>query len=131
MIRLILALMLLATPAMAQDPIGAARFDALVTGRTIAWGNDGQLFGEEQYLPGRRVKWRVPNGDCQLGSWWEESPGLICFGYDTGGAPACWRFYEQRGELQAQSAEDATGFLWSEISNSDKPLACAGPMIGV
>lgn len=131
MIRLFLAVLLCAGAARAEQPIGGARFGALVTGRTLSWGDAGAVFGQEQYLPGGRVKWLVPDGSCKLGHWWEEVPGLICFGYDDGGAPACWRFFEGEAGLKAQSVEDSTGFLWSEIGNSDQPLACTGPMVGV
>ena len=117
--------------ARADQPIDGARFGALVTGRTISWGDGSDLYGQEQYLPGDRVKWLVPEGSCKLGHWWEETPGLICFGYEDGGPPACWRFFEGAAGLKAQSADDSTGFLWSEIGNSDQPLACTGPMVGV
>lgn len=113
------------------EPVGASRFGALVTGRTLTWGDSGLVFGQEQYLPGGRVKWLVPDGSCKLGRWWEEAPGLICFGYEDGGAPACWRFFESAGHLRAQSADDASGFLWSEIANSPEPLVCNGPLVGV
>lgn len=130
MIRLVLALLLCAGAARADEPIGGARFGALVTGRTISWGDAGQLFGQEQYMPGGRVRWLIPDGSCKLGHWWEEAPGLICFGYEDGGTPACWRFFEGGGGLQAQAAGDARGYRWSEIGNSDRPLACNGPLIG-
>ncbi|MBL4928702.1 hypothetical protein [Fuscibacter oryzae] len=123
--------LLCAGVAYADQPIGGARFGALVTGRTLSWGDGSNLYGQEQYLPDGRVKWLVADGSCKLGHWWEEAPGLICFAYDDGGAPACWRFFEGAAGLKAQSAEDSTGFLWSEIGNSDQPLACTGPMVGV
>lgn len=120
-----------AAPALADPPLDGAEFGARVTGRTISWGDGGDLYGQEQYLPGGRVKWLVPDGSCKLGHWWQEAPGLICFGYDDGGPPACWRFFSGPQGLKAQSADDPSGFLWSEIGNTDQPLACSGPMVGV
>ncbi len=57
--RQLLALVLIAaTPALAADaPMTAAEFEAYATGKTLTYAVGGEVYGAEQYLPGRRVLW--------------------------------------------------------------------------
>lgn len=121
----------LADETQAEAPLSGADFGRIVTGRTLDWGDQGLVFGREQYLPDGRVKWQVPGGDCKLGRWYEAAPGLICFRYEDGDSPVCWHFFRRGAGLAAQAEGDDSGRMWSEIGSTPEPLACAGPMIGV
>ena len=66
-------------------------FEAASAGRTLHFSHLGQPFGSEQYLSGRRVLWRFADGGCQQGRWWDEGD-QICFAYENGDGPQCWRF---------------------------------------
>ena len=64
-------LLLAATPAFADPPLKAEAFDALTFGRTMTWAEFGQVYGVEQYLSDRRVRWTVLGDDCKAGHWYQ------------------------------------------------------------
>ena len=37
-------------------------FERATEGRTLFYANDGQIYGVEEYLPGRRVIWSFDDG---------------------------------------------------------------------
>lgn len=121
-----------ATSATAGDaPLSAAEFEAYSTGKTLYYGSFGAPYGAEQYMPGRRVIWTFLDGQCQEGEWYEEA-GQICFLYDTKpGLPQCWSFYLRDGGLAARFEGDEQIRPLIEVEQSDKPLDCPGPAIGV
>ncbi len=82
-------LLALATPASGQDALTADTFDTLTQGRTMTWAQYGQVYGVEQYLPGRRVRWTVLGDDCLAGHWYPQGPD-ICFQYEDRPDPICW-----------------------------------------
>lgn len=125
-----LALGLVAGAAGAETPLSGPEFEARVTGRTLDWGDQGAVFGREQYLQGRQVRWSSAPGSCETGHWWEDSPGLICFAYDGGADRVCWHFFDHGGQLAAQPEGVTEGF-WSEQGSTAAPLSCPGPMVGV
>lgn len=131
-LTLSLVLMLVPLVAAAGDvPLSAGDFEARTTGRTLTYGMDGQVFGSEQYLPGRRVIWAFAGQDCQRGTW-EEVGGQICFRYEGDPDPACWQFFDEAGHLRAELiGDDDEGASLTQLSQSDKPLSCPGPDIGV
>jgi hypothetical protein len=114
----------------AQTPMSADAFDAYVQGRTLYYTSRGVPYGAEQYLSDRRVIWTFLDGTCQEGHWYE-SDGLICFVYDTAPDPQCWSFWEQDGALSARFEDDPAGTELYEVRQSDQPLNCPGPEIGV
>lgn len=119
------------TPAPPEGPgLSATEFEAYATGKTLTYAIDGEVFGAEQYLPGRRVLWAFKGQECRKGQWYEEA-GQICFVYEDEGAPQCWIFRKGSTGLSAlfQGDEDST-FL-SEVAQSKVPLNCAGPDVGV
>ncbi len=63
------ALGLAALPALAETPITADAFEAYVTGKTLDWINLSGVFGTEEYLPGRRVRWGPAFVSCKVGIW--------------------------------------------------------------
>lgn len=126
----ILALLALAVPAGAEIPLDGPAFEARVTGRTLAYAQDGMAYGAEQYLPGRRVVWAFAGQPCQYGRWYEAAPARICFVYDTDPTPQCWQFFDRPGGLTAVFEGGGTQPL-TEVGDIDGPLACPGPQVGV
>lgn len=117
-------------PAPMGRPLDAAGFEARVTGRTLIWAQGGAVFGTEEYLPGRRVRWAFSGDICQIGRWYEAGE-QICFVYDTEPAPQCWTFWDDGGRLRARFAGDPPGAELSAVEESPGPLRCAGPDVGV
>jgi hypothetical protein len=130
MMRVLAALVLMAGPAMADLPLSAKEFEAYVTNKTITWDYGAGVRGVEQYLPGRQVRWAFQADDCMTGRWYEDG-GNICFVYEDGGGPQCWRFERAGKGLRAQFVNVEGGTIITEIGSSPEPLACAGPEVGV
>lgn len=128
--RAVLLSLSLASPALADTPMSAAEFDAYVTGKTLYYSHLGVDYGVEQYLPGRRVRWAFLDGECRDGVWFQQND-RICFDYEDGIETQCWRFYAQSGGIRAEFASsDATIELY-EAAESDEPMYCKGPDVGV
>jgi len=120
-----------ALPARAEEPMSATEFEAYVTGKTLYYANEGTRYGGEDYLPGRRVRWSFLDGRCLEGTWYD-AQDLICFVYeDAPEDPICWTFYARPGGLRAVlEGGDLTQELY-ETDESDEPLFCLGPEVGV
>lgn len=126
----LLALLLSALPVAAAEPMTAEEFDAYVTGKTLTYSQYDSIFGVEEYLPGRKVRWMVVEGECQYGSWFERD-GLICFVYEYDPAEHCWTFWREGEGLAALSVNDAPGSELSEVAQTTEGLNCPGPDVGV
>ncbi len=126
-----LILLLMPQLARAQDPMTVAEFEAYVTGRTLTYSQFGKPYGVEEYLPDRKVRWAFTEDVCQYGRYYEDAGGLICFLYEYDPTPHCWTFWQDGAGLKALSATDAPGSELSEVAQTDQPLACAGPEVGV
>lgn len=142
---LILALLLtwplLAAPALA-DPPGAevpapvlpgllmppAAFENYSTGKTLAYLQDGLIWGRETYLPGRHVLWRAVGEDCKAGHWWDEGDA-VCFSYDDGTTAQCWAFASGPSGLTATFLNEP-GSLPADVQEEADPVPCPGPEIG-
>lgn len=134
MLRYSLGLALLPIAAIAAEPgsgtaMTGAQFEAYTTGKTLTFSSQGQVYGAEQYLPGRRVMWAFTEDICREGIWYEQE-GQICFVYDYDPTPQCWVFW-QDGGLNALFMGEESGTRLKEISQSPAPLPCAGPQVGV
>ena len=123
------ALLLVGTPALADPPLTAEAFDALTLGRTMTWSEFGQVYGVEQYLPNRRVRWTVLGDDCKSGHWYPEG-GLICFRYEDGAPPDCWEMTATGTGLLARHTTHALGTEPVVVTETTEPLACFGPEVG-
>lgn len=119
-----------ALPATAETPMSGAAFEAYVTNKTITWDYGAGILGMEQYLPGRQVRWAFEDDQCMTGHWFEDGTN-ICFQYEDGGGPQCWRFSLDGQALRAQFVNVEGGTVINEIDSSAKPLACSGPDVGV
>ncbi len=129
--RLLFPLLLAAASAEAADaPMSAAEFDAYATGKTLTYALGGEVYGAEQYLPGRRVVWAFKGEECRNGVWYEEA-GQICFVYEQDSTPQCWRFLNSPGGLRARFSGDPEGAELAAVQESQQPLICAGPDVGV
>lgn len=124
------ALCATALPTLAADPMNAEEFEAYVTGRTLTYSQYGTIFGIEEYLPNRKVRWQFTQDTCQYGSWFQKGE-QICFVYEYDATEHCWTFWDEGGTLTALSANDLQGAELSELAQSDTGLACPGPDVGV
>ncbi len=121
---------LTALPAVAEEEMSAAEFEAYVEGRTLTYHDDGVAYGVEQYLPGRRVRWAYFGDECWDGYWYDDGPN-ICFVYEDNPEPKCWRFTRKGGRLSALFIGSEEGRELYEALNSEEPLYCPGPDVGV
>lgn len=121
--------LLLSTPALAEEPLTAEAFDALTLGRTMTWAEFGQVYGVEQYLPGRRVRWTVVGDDCKLGHWYPEGE-MICFQYEDDPEPDCWTITPGSTGLDARYAGTAADSAPVLVQETTEPMACFGPKVG-
>lgn len=125
-------LALLPIAALAETPMSGPEFDAYTKGKTMTYAQGGLVWGREQYLPGAKVIWAFEGQACKHGSWAEAAPGLICFSYEDDPADLeCWNFYEGEGGLWARSLGSETAAPLAAIEETDAPLACPGPEVGV
>jgi hypothetical protein len=124
----------LAVPAVAQSPMTGAEFESYVTGRTLTFAENGVVYGIEEYLPDRRVRWAFVEDECQEGTWYEaqvEGRPMICFVYDY--APddeQCWTFFRTARGLKARFMNDPEARELYEVQQSREPMMCLGPRIG-
>jgi hypothetical protein len=126
------ALLAAVWPCLAQAAplMTADEFEAYVTGFTVTYRQQDAIFGIEEYLDDRKVRWSVGPGACQYGSWYPDGPA-ICFVYEDDPTPHCWTFWIEDGALAALSTEAAPGSELYEVDRSPKPLSCPGPDVGV
>lgn len=115
--------------APAADPLSAAEFEAYTTGKTLFYGVNGEIYGAERYLPGRRVVWTFLDGDCKDGVWYEQN-GDICFEYEDFGPPQCWRFTLGPNGLIAEFTSDPNVAEFYEAQDTGGEMQCLGPKIG-
>ena len=130
MTRTLLVLACLALPADAAEKIGVAEFEALATGKTLTYAVGGEVYGIEQYLPGRRVIWAYRGQECVDGYWYEQG-GQVCFIYDNQPTPQCWTYQRDGAGLRARFSGDPEGAEPAVVQESTDPLICAGPDLGV
>jgi hypothetical protein len=120
----------IAGQATAQTLMTAAEFEAYATGKTLTYASGGEIYGVEQYLPGRRVRWAFVDDTCRIGHWYEAGEE-ICFVYEHDATPQCWTFHLAGGKLQARFMDDPPRTELSEVAQTDGPLQCTGPDVGV
>lgn len=128
--RLAFALLLWPVPALAEPPLTAAGFEAHVAGKTVTYARQGTVFGIEEYLADRQVRWSVAPNLCLYGRWYPQDDD-ICFVYTDDPAPHCWTFWLKDGALVALSAGGDPGSELFEVEASTDGLPCPGPDVGV
>jgi hypothetical protein len=129
--RLIILMLssLLPFAAAAETPMTAAEFDAFATNRTLNWSNEVEVFGVEEYLPGRRVRWAFVGDICRYGEWYQDGEN-ICFLYDDDPEPKCWTIWGEGDTLSAIYRDDPTQSV-KHVDEAKSPLLCRGPDVGV
>lgn len=131
--RLAATFLILSTlPAVAQQAMTGDEFDRYSRGKTLFYGSQNAPYGAEQYLTNRRVIWTYLDGECMHGEWFEAAEGLICFVYEEKlESPQCWSFFREGGQLSAQFENNPEARELVEVAQSDEPLVCTGPKVGV
>ena len=127
---LLLCLALLSAGAAHAQTMTGKEFEEYATGKTLTYASEGQVYGVEQYLSNRRVRWAFVDDTCRIGHWYEDA-GEICFVYEHDATPQCWTFELRGGKLMAHFASDLPGTELSEVAQTTDPLVCTGPDIGV
>lgn len=111
--------------------LNAEEFDAATKGKTYYFSSNGSLYGAEEYLDGKRVRWSFLDGQCVEGRWWQEGQ-MICFAYENNDVPQCWSVKRGAGGgLIVLYENDPTKRELYEVKQSTKPMHCLGPKIGV
>lgn len=129
-LRFLIPLCLTASPAIGQSAMSGDSFDAYTRGKTLYYGYDGEAYGVERYLEGRRVVWSFLDGRCKEGVWYEDS-GQICFVYEDRPDPQCWTFSETPSGLVARFENNPDATELYEAQENDKEMLCYGPDVGV
>lgn len=127
--RAALILLLAAAPACAESPLTAQEFDALTIGRIMTWAEFGTVYGVEQYLPNRQVRWTVLGDDCKAGHWYQDGPA-ICFQYEDDPAPDCWEITRSGTDLVARYTTNPPETEPVVVRETTEALACFGPKVG-
>lgn len=122
--------LIVAGAAGAAEPMTAADFDAYVSSKTLTWSQYGSVFGIEEYLPNRKVRWKTSPEECQYGSWYERDR-MICFVYEYSPGEHCWTFWTEEDGLKALSQGALEGSELTEVDQSPEPLNCPAPLVGV
>ena len=107
-------------------PLSALVFKTL----TMTWAEFGSVYGVEQYLPGRKVRWTVPGDDCKTGHWYQDGPA-ICFQYEDDIDPDCWEITASGSDLLARYTTNPPEAEPVIVTETIEPLACFGPEVGV
>jgi hypothetical protein len=124
------AALLAAFPALAETPMTGDEFEAHVGTSTLTYDYGDGVFGIEEYLPGRKVRWAFEADNCLVGTWYEKGD-QICFTYDNGGEPACWLFFDLGGYVKGRFMGEGGGWEIYELDKTNEPLSCTGPDVGV
>jgi hypothetical protein len=128
MIRHLLILGLLASPALADKPMTGKEFWQHVEGRTIWWTRDGQPYGAETFHDGGLVTWQREGGACEPGDWFARD-GMICFNYPPDEPrDVCWTITLSGGRMVAVSAGDPGAAPLIEDPARSGPLTCDLPV---
>jgi len=131
--RVLLAFVLLFLPSLsfAETRLTAGEFEALTTGRTLFFNQNGTAYGAEQYRKDRSVIWSFLDGQCQRGAWVPGADDTICFTYDSQeGPPICWAFFRDAGRIRARVVGDDPANDLTVAGSGMKPLICKGPDVG-
>ncbi|SFR36013.1 hypothetical protein SAMN04488005_0909 [Yoonia tamlensis] len=123
MLKILLCLMVFASPALAQEPMNATQFETYVEGRTITFLYPGGSTGTESYLTNRRVMWSSQEGICLYGVWYA-SKGDICFRYDHDPIPKCWRVYLEPDGMRSIFTNNPPYTEIYEMRDRTDPLIC-------
>ena len=126
----VLLTFLLSASILAAQPLSGDAFEDYTNGKTLYFSEGGEAYGAERYLPGRRVEWSFLDGKCKSGDWYADGPS-ICFVYEDRPEPQCWQFEATANGLRATFLGEEQSTELYEATQSDKPMYCIGPDVGV
>lgn len=129
-IKALFAVFFLTCSGAAAEPMTPEQFERYTTGKTLFYGQNGRLYGAEEYLSNRRVRWSFLDGECQDGRWYPVD-NEICFVYEGKPEPQCWIFSLGIGGLRAEFQDENPGPDLYEAQDTGEELICLGPKIGV
>lgn len=121
---------ILSVSALSAEPLSGDAFEDYTSGKTLYFSENGDAYGGERYLPGRRVEWSFLDGQCKSGEWYEQGEA-ICFVYEDRPEPQCWEFELTTNGLRATFLEDGQSPDLYEAAQSEEPMFCLGPEVGV
>ncbi|MCP5084426.1 MAG: hypothetical protein GY948_22280 [Alphaproteobacteria bacterium] len=121
--------LLLALPAAAEEIISPDEFEALSTGKTLYFTQDGRRFGAEQFYTRRRSLWQFNGGECADGVWYDVGD-MICFEYDGNPDIQCWHFIKTDNGFVARPDGGSPDADITMSSIDAEPLDCKGPSVG-
>ena len=129
---LLLALLLITAPAMAEEPVSPAQFRAFAEGWTLHFEHEGEPFGQEHFEEGGDTIWRHPDGSCMEGVWAPHG-GQLCFYYGQGDEVLCWRaLRDEEGLYVRLLGEGPDAGLELRVTGRDRqPPLCGEPGRGV
>lgn len=127
---LTLILCWLGTALSANELLSGDDFERRYEGKTLHFGLDGEPFGSEQFLPGRKSVWKFTGDDCANGVWFTQG-AQICFLYEGLLEQQCWLMIEKDGKLFVRSMGQEPGMVLELLRVETKPLVCNGPDVGV
>jgi hypothetical protein len=119
----------LADAALAAEPMNGAAFEAYTRGKTLFYGQNGEVYGGEIYLDDRKVLWSFLDGECKEGFWYEDA-GQICFVYEDHPEPHCWAFTENNGRLTARFENLPGETELYEAQDIGQEMICLAPNLG-
>lgn len=128
--RTLLAILLIAAPAVAEEPVTPEEFRDFAEGWTVYFEREGRPFGSEEFEQGGKVRWRYSDGSCVSGAW-RAHDGQLCFLYDTveeGAVINCWEMMRDDDGIFARLIDGDNAGLELRISRRDRaPLLCGEP----
>ncbi len=131
--RILIAALLIAAPALAEEPVSPDEFREFAEGWTLHFERDGEPFGSEAFEGGGKVRWRYSDGSCVNGAW-RPHDGELCFLYDSedeGRVINCWEMLRDEAGLFARLVSGRNAGLELRVSRRDRaPLLCGEPGVG-
>ena len=128
--RIPAALLFLSQAAAAQTPMSPEEFDRWSTGKTLDYSVDGQVWGSEAYLPGRRVRDADTGGPCRDGTWHAEG-AAVCFVYPAFDGTHCWLYWRDGDAVFAKPLQSAPEDAPQRVTPAAASLDCPAPDVGV
>ncbi len=130
---MLLAALLIAAPALAQEPVSPEQFREFAEGWTLHFERDGEPFGSEAFEGDGKVRWRYSDGSCVSGLW-RAHKGQLCFLYDSpeeGRTINCWKMLRDEAGLLARLVSGRNEGLELRVARRDTaPLLCGEPGVG-
>lgn len=128
--RTLLAAILIAAPALAEEPVSPEEFRDFAEGWTLHFERDGRPFGSEAFERDGKVRWRYSDGSCVSGAW-RAHDGQLCFLYDSveeGRVINCWKMLRDEEGLLARLLDGENAGLELRVKRRDRAaLLCGEP----